>query len=130
MQNKNEVIIADLQDRLETFIATLMNREFPSQYQDNEGANFAFRITAMDNIYQLSTQYAQVEPGGFVIYMTACFMSEDIEKDGIRILGVPLGRMVTKEFAVQEVETVDQLYNTIYQLMTDNHVGFVQALLD
>lgn len=130
MKSKSEIISQEIQIKLEEFLTAIQDREFPNVFQDNDGANFAFRLMILDNTYQISVQFAQVDPGSFVVYITGCFMSEDIEKNGIKIMGTPLGRTVTKDFAIEGVDVMETLYNTIYNLIVEHNSDFIRQLLD
>lgn len=130
MQRKSEIIANEIQLKLEEFFFIIRGREFPNVFQDNDGANFAFRVQMLDNVYQLSVQFAQVEAGKFVVYITGCFMSEDIEKNGIKILGTPLGRTVTKDFAVENVDVIEELYDVIYDTIIEHNQGYILELLE
>ena len=130
MKSKSEVISGEIQFKLEEFLGVIQDREFPNVFQDNDGANFAFRVMVLDNIYQISVQFAQVDSGSFVVYITGCFMSDDVEKNGVKIMGTPLGRTVTKDFAIEGVDVIEELYNTIYSLIIEHNPDFVRQLLD
>lgn len=127
--NVPQVIATELYMKSLGFLESLDGKKFPSIYQDHDDIMFSFQVAQMDNTFQVAAQASQVGPGQFLLNVTYSFMTHAKTSGDITILPVPLYGTYIFNSDIDEVESEEELFTKIYEVILDKLQEAVMTIL-